>query len=97
MPRYIQQGLGLLGFGLLLGFFGLIQMVNLFGVVDEHARQIGRSPLTRWVEGREVPAEEIRRRDGFVLGRYIVGTGFLLVGLLAVGGGIVFLVTPPGK
>jgi hypothetical protein len=95
MPLYIQQGLGLLGFGLLLGFFGLIQLVNLFGVVDEHARQIGRSRLTRWAEGREVPAEEIKRRDGFVLGRYIVGTGFLLVGLLAVGGGIVFLVTPP--
>ncbi|WP_433313201.1 hypothetical protein [Micromonospora chersina] len=97
MPRYVLQGLALIGFGLLLGLFGLIQMTNLFGVVDEHARQMGRSRLTRWVEGREVPAEEIKRRDGFILGRYIVGTGFLLVGLLAVGGGVVFVFTPPGQ
>jgi hypothetical protein len=97
MPLYLQQGLGSIAFGLLLGFFGLIQMMNLFGVVDEHARQMGRSPLTRWAEGREVPAEEIKRRDGFILGRYIVGTGFLLVGLLVVGGGIVLLVTSPAE
>jgi hypothetical protein len=97
MPRYVVQGLALIGFGLLLGLFGLIQMTNLFGVVDEHARLIGRSRLTRFVEGRAVPAEEIKRRDGFILGRYLVGTAFLLVGLLAVGGGIVFVLTPPAQ
>ncbi|MEU5566917.1 hypothetical protein [Micromonospora musae] len=97
MPAYIQQGLGLIGFGLLIGFVGFIQIANLFGVVDEHARLIGRSVRSRLLEGRVVPPEEIKQRDGFTIGRYIVGIGFMLVGLLSIGGGVVFLIAPPAE
>ena len=95
MPLHIQRGLGLIGFGLLLGFVGLIYVANLFGVVDEHNRGIARSPLTRWMEGRELTPEEMKHEPGAIVGRYIVGIGFMLVGLLAIGGGLVYLIAPP--
>ncbi|SBT54271.1 hypothetical protein [Micromonospora narathiwatensis] len=95
MPLHILRGLGAIGFGLLLGFVGLIWVANLFGVADEHARQIARSSLRRWVEGREVSPGEMKQEPGFVLGRYISGIGFMLVGLFIIGGGIVYLITAP--
>lgn len=95
MPLHIQRGLGLIGFGLLLGFVGLVWTANLFGVADEHARRIARGSFTGWAAGREIPPEEASREPGFLLGRYLVGIGFLLVGLLAIGGGIGQLIAPP--
>jgi hypothetical protein len=93
MPLHIQRGLGLIGFGLLLGFVSLIWTANLFGVADEHAGRTARSRMTRWMAGRDVTPDE----PGFKLGRFIVGIGFMLVGLLAVGGGVVYLVAPPAE
>jgi hypothetical protein len=97
MPLHIQQGLGLIGFGLLLGFVGLIWVANLFGVADEQARQMARSPMTRWMEGREVPPEEMKRHGAFALGRYIFGIGLMLFGLLFIGSGVVDLIAPPAE
>ncbi|SIM88156.1 hypothetical protein [Micromonospora cremea] len=97
MPLHIQQALGLIGFGLLLGFVGLVWVANLFGVADEHASRIARSSSTRWmarlVEGREVAPEEMKRHGGMALGRYIWGIGLMLVGLLFVGNGVVDLIS----
>ncbi|MBQ0904315.1 hypothetical protein [Micromonospora sp. U21] len=97
MPLHIQRGLGLIGFGLLLGFVGLIWTANLFGVADEHARRIARSRMTRWTGGHEVTPEEMKHEPGFLLGRYIAGIGFMLFGLLVVGGGVVYLTAPPAE
>ncbi|MEU4482552.1 hypothetical protein AB0F68_31510 [Micromonospora sp. NPDC023966] len=97
MPLHIQRGLGLIGFGLLLGFVGLIQIANIFGVVDEHARQMAKSRLTGWMSGKDQTPAEVRSDGAFTLGRYIVGIGFMLVGLLAIGGGVVYLIAPPAE
>jgi len=42
VEHHIGRSLAVIGFGLLLGFFALIQVANLFGVAEEHARQIQR-------------------------------------------------------
>ena len=101
MPLHVQQALGLIGFGLFLGFVSLVWVANLFGVADEHASRIARSSSTRWMarsmEAREVPPEEMKRHTGMALGRYIIGIGFMVIGLLAIGGGVVYLIAPPAE
>lgn len=93
MVLEVLRGLSLIGFGLLIGFLGLILVANLFGALDEQARKMSRSSFRRWVEGRQVSPEEIKQRPGFMLGRYIAGIGFALVGLVAFDGGIIYLIT----
>lgn len=90
MPRYVQQGLGLVGFGLLLGFVGLVWTANLFGVADEHARRIARRSFPG-----EPPAEEATRDPAFLLGRYVAGGGFMLFGLVFIVSGVLYLLSPP--
>lgn len=101
MPLHIQRGLGLIGFGMLLGFVGLVMTANLFGVADEHARTTAKDPLTRWMyrwtRGHEVTPEEMKYELGFILGRYIVGIGSMLVGLLIIGSGVAYLIAPPAE
>lgn len=94
---HVQRGLALIGFGLLIGFVGLIWVANLFGVADEHARQIAESRLKRRLWGIDQTPAEMKSDLGFKLGRYVSGIGFMLVGLLAIGGGIVYLVAPPAE
>lgn len=90
MPRYVQQGLGLVGFGLLLTFVGLVWAANLFGVADEHARRIARSSFRR-----ELPVEEATRDRAILLGRYVAGVGFMLFGLVFIVSGVLYLLSPP--
>jgi hypothetical protein len=97
MPMHVQRGLALIGFGLFIGFVGLILVANLFGVVDEHARRIAQSGLNRRLLGIDQTPAQMTSDLGFKLGRYVVGVGFMLVGLLAIGGGIVYLVAPPAE
>ncbi|MET8909483.1 hypothetical protein [Micromonospora sp. NPDC004551] len=93
MVLELLRGLSLIGWGLLIGFLGLMLVANVFGAVDEQARKMSQSSFRRWVEGRQVSPEEIKQRPGFVLGRYIAGIAFALVGLAAVDGGVVYLIT----
>lgn len=97
MPGHVQRGLALVGFGLLVGFVGLIWVANLFGVADEHARRIAESRLNRRLWGIDQTPADMKGYVGFKLGRYVVGIGFMLVGLLAIGGGTVYLVAPPAE
>lgn len=73
MTLHIQRGLALIGFGLLIGLVGVTLLANLFGVLDEQARSIANSQLSRWMSGRDLSSAEIRRDGAFALGRYIVG------------------------
>lgn len=86
----------MIGFGLLLGFVGLIWVANLFGVAEEHARQIMRNPRNqgraRW-SGREYNMDEPLDDPGIKLGRYLAGGGFMLFGLGFVLSGIIYLFT----
>ncbi len=91
IPLHFQRGLALIGFGLLIGFFGLIWVANLFGVADEHARQIAQSRLNRWFRGFDMTAEEVKGGPGFKVGRYAGGAVFMMAGLFAVGGGLTYL------
>jgi hypothetical protein len=95
MPMHVQRGLALTGFGLLVGFVGLAWMLNLFGVVDEHARRIADNRWNRrWLRHART-GQEVRAGTGFQLGRYLAGGGFILLGVLAVGGGVAYLVAGP--
>ncbi|MEU4155223.1 hypothetical protein [Actinoplanes sp. NPDC026670] len=99
MPLYVQRGLALIGVGLLVGFFGLIWVANLFGMADDHAKRISESRVNRWMAGETGSADEFRNTErfkfGFNLGRFVAGGGFMLVGLGMIVGGIVYLVSPP--
>ena len=86
----------MIGFGLLLGFFALIQVANLFGVAEEHARQIQRRRIkqgrTPWYGG-EYNLAELLEDAGIKVGKYLAGGGFRLVGLAVVVSGVVSLFT----
>jgi hypothetical protein len=97
VPLHVRRGLGLVGFGLLLAFVGLVFLANLFGIADEHARGIARSRWHRWVLGVRKTPPEVQNGAGFKIGRYSVGVGWMLVGLLAVAGGIAYLLAAPGE
>lgn len=94
MPLHVQRGFALIGFGLLVGFVGLIWVANLFGTVDEHVRRMASSRLNRLFMG-SLDAETIRRDGAF--GRFAAGFGFMAVGLLFVGLGVNYLVAPPAE
>ena len=94
MPLHVQRGFALIGFGLLVGFVGLIWVANLFGVVDEYVRRTASSWLTRLLNGPTDP-ETIRREGAF--GRSIAGFGFMAVGLVFVGLGVAYFVAPPAE
>jgi hypothetical protein len=93
MSLHLRQGLGLIGFGLLIGFVGFIFLTNRFGVVDELARRVSENRVNRWFGERRTPAE-VRNSLGYKLGQYSAGTGFLLTGLALVVYGIVTLFVP---
>jgi hypothetical protein len=99
MPLHIQRGLALVGVGLLLGFVGLIWVANLFGVADEHAKQISESRLNRPADGGTGTAEEYRNSEnftrGFGVGRFVAGGGFMVVGLVFIVTGVVYMISPP--
>lgn len=99
MPSFVPRGLALIGVGLLIGFVGLIWIANLFGVADEHAKQISENRLNRWMAGETGTAADYRNSDrfksGFALARFVVGGGFMLIGLVMVISGIVYLISPP--
>jgi len=95
MPLHIQRGLALIGFGLLLGFVGLVLAANLFGIADEHARRIAQNRWNQQMLG--ISADPEKDRLAHKLGRFVVGFGIMAVGLLAIGGGIVYLVAPPAE
>jgi hypothetical protein len=97
VPLHVRRGLGLIGFGLLLAFVGLVFLANLFGVADEQARSIAKSRWNRWLLGVEKTPHEIKNDAGYKIGRYSVGVGWMLVGLLAVAGGIAYLLAPPSE
>jgi hypothetical protein len=94
----MRRGLGLVGFGLLLAFVGLVWVANLFGVADEHARRIVTNPwnrrMARW-SGRELDMSDPMNNPGMRLGRYLFGIGFMVAGALIVSGGIVYLLIGP--
>jgi hypothetical protein len=99
MPPHIQNGLVTIGVGLLIGFFGLIWVANLFGVADEHARRISESRWNLWVTGEKRSPAEVRTTPRFKraakVGRYGAGGGFMLFGLILLVAGIRLLVAPP--
>ena len=96
MEHHIGRSLAVIGFGLLWGFFGLIWVANLFGVAEEHARQILRRRVhqgrTPWYGG-EYNLTEPLENPGIKVGRYLAGGGFMLVGLAVVVAGVVSLFT----
>ncbi len=98
MPLQVQKGLATIGIGLLIGFFGLIWVANLFGVADEHARMISESRMNRWMTGETRSPAEVRNtarfKQGFNLGRFLAGGGFMTVGLILVIVGVGLLVAP---
>jgi hypothetical protein len=97
MPLHVQRGLALIGFGLLIGFVGLILVANLFKVVDTHARKMAATNRRHIWSGRRInqtPAE-VKSDLGFKIGRYTAGAGFMIFGLLVVGGGVAYLVARP--
>ncbi|GIE29562.1 hypothetical protein Ait01nite_026070 [Actinoplanes italicus] len=99
MPLHIQRGLALIGVGLLLGFVGLIWVANLFGVADEHAKQISESRVSPLAAGTTGTAEEYRNSEdfkrGFGVGRFLAGGGFMVVGLVFIVTGVVYMISPP--
>jgi hypothetical protein len=97
MPLHIRRGLALVGFGLLLGFFGLIWVANLFGVAHEHAKRTAANPTIRWMTGGRLTEENAKDDFGIKLGRYLAGGGFMVSGLLIVVTGIIYLVAPPNE
>jgi hypothetical protein len=97
----ILKALAMLGIGLLVAFFGLIWVANLFGVADEHARRIVRNPANQRMArifGRPLDANEPMSNPGVALGRYLAGGGFMLVGAILAVVGVIWLCTgpPPG-
>jgi hypothetical protein len=92
MPLHAQRGLALVGFGLLVGFVGLVLVANLFGVADEFAERIAKNRRNQLFG---VPKDPEKGSGAYKLGRLTAGFGFVAVGLLAVGGGVVHLVAPP--
>ncbi|MET8362864.1 hypothetical protein ABZU53_04760 [Micromonospora sp. NPDC005194] len=95
MVRWIMQILAAVGFGALLGFIGLTMTLNLFGYADAEARRLSRNPWNRvWGAPDRDPAE-LRQDIGFNVARFLVGGGALLLGVAAVIGGIVLLVSGP--
>ena len=68
----VKQSIGIVFIGLLLGFFGLVFAGNLFGVADEHARNIinstkwmSQTPPWKWVVDLD-PQRELRRTQVWV-------------------------------
>jgi len=49
------------------------------------------------MSGQNLTPAEMKRDPAFNLGRYMVGIGFMLVGLIAIGGGVVYLIAPPAE
>ncbi|MEU8168974.1 hypothetical protein AB0B97_21025 [Micromonospora sp. NPDC049004] len=95
MTRWILQVLATLGFGLLLVFIGLTMTLDLFGFVDAETRRLSRNPWNRlWGVPERDPAE-VRGAVGFRFGRFLVGGVTLLLGAVAVIGGIVLLAGGP--
>ncbi|MEU4474369.1 hypothetical protein [Micromonospora sp. NPDC023888] len=93
MARWILQVLAVVGFGVLLGFIGLTMTLNLFGFVDSESRRLSKSSWNRlWGAPDRDPAE---LREGIDVARFFVGGGALLVGAIAIVGGIVLLVSGP--
>jgi hypothetical protein len=99
MPPHIQNGLVTIGIGLLIGFFGLLWVANLFGVADEHAKLTSENRVNRWLAGEKRSPAEIRNTTrfkwGMRLGRFLAGGGFMLVGLVIVVEGVRYLVSAP--
>lgn len=96
MERNVSDGLVLVGFGLLVSFVGLVWVANLFGVADEHARRITKSSWTRMIARRareDQPTYDPKNYPGMRLGRYIAGFGTMLVGVLAIAGGVARVIT----
>ncbi|GIE77393.1 hypothetical protein Aph02nite_33430 [Actinoplanes philippinensis] len=99
MPIQVRNGLVTIGAGLLLGFFGLIYVADLFGVAGEHARLISENRRGRRLTGERRSPAEVRDspdfKRAFGIGRFVAGGGFMLAGLALVVAGIVMVVSPP--
>ncbi|CCH16873.1 hypothetical protein [Micromonospora lupini] len=95
MTRWILQVLATVGFGLLLGFIGLTMVFDLFGFVDAHTRRLSRTSLNRLLGFPDRDPAEVRRGVGYRFARFFVSGITLLLGVVAVVGGIVLLVGGP--
>lgn len=80
-----RTGLILIIVGLMLGFVGAVWLFNLFGVASVHAQRIRKF----WGFGSDNQAADM----GVKAGRYLVGGGWMLVGLAMVIGGLVSLLS----
>lgn len=91
MAGPILRSIALFGYGLLVGFTGLVWVANLFGVADEHHRQIARS---LWKRGWYATEREASEQTSEV-GRYVAGVGFMLAGIALAVGGVIYLFQGP--
>jgi hypothetical protein len=91
----VKQSIGVMLIGLLFGLFGLVFAGNLFGVADEHARNvfnrtkwIRQSPPWKWAVDPD-PQKELRGTRVWVR---VHGAIFMLAGIAILSAGTVALI-----
>ncbi|MFC0506726.1 hypothetical protein [Micromonospora costi] len=91
MAAHVLRSIAAFGFGLFVAFVGLVWVANLFGVAEEHRRQIARS---QWTQGWYDSEQEALANTGQI-GRYLAGGMFLLAGVALAVAAVVYLVQGP--